>query len=175
MINKIDYSQPWGHFMSSFDVELSFTWLDWLIMEQAIYEPNFDLREIDPEQKIQACFNIFPSGQGILHHLAQNRELNNISGADLHMEESQSYFPTKDIFDVASQKIKLFLTGEGNEGSSFEIPILQDIYGQTALDICLGIENKKNQDEQIFKKKEANQFQVEEKVKNLIMADLIFD
>ena len=71
-----------------------------------------------------------------------NRELNNISGADLQMEESQSYFPTKDIFDVASQKVKLFLTGEGNEGSSFEIPILQDIYGQTALDICLGIENK---------------------------------
>ena len=33
MINKIDYLQPWDSFESHFDIELSFTWLDWLIME----------------------------------------------------------------------------------------------------------------------------------------------
>lgn len=82
MINKIDYLQPWGHYMSAFDVELSFTWLDWKIMEQAMNEPNFDLREIDPEQKIQLCFNIFPNGRGILHYLAANKDVNNVSGED---------------------------------------------------------------------------------------------
>lgn len=28
-INKIDYAQPWASQYSRFDIELSFTWLDW--------------------------------------------------------------------------------------------------------------------------------------------------
>ena len=32
-INKIDYTQSWGHQESSFDVELSFTWLNWRISD----------------------------------------------------------------------------------------------------------------------------------------------
>lgn len=69
-INSIDYLQKWGANMSSFDVELSFTWLDWSIMDQIIMRDDFDVSSVETEQQLQLCFNIFPQGQGILHKLA---------------------------------------------------------------------------------------------------------
>lgn len=56
--------------MSSFDVELSFTWLDWSIMDQMLMRDDFDVSNVEAEQQLQLCFNIFPRGQGILHKLA---------------------------------------------------------------------------------------------------------
>ena len=35
-IHKIDYLQPWGNPQSDFTIEKSFTWLDWLIMNDVI-------------------------------------------------------------------------------------------------------------------------------------------
>ena len=70
MLNTIDFRQEWGDPMSSFDVELSYTWLDWRIMELIISNPNFNIDNIDAEQKLQLCFNIWPKARGILHKLA---------------------------------------------------------------------------------------------------------
>ena len=56
--------------MSSFDVELSFTYLDWTIMDQILLRDDFDVGNVEAEQQLQLCFNIFPQGQGILHKLA---------------------------------------------------------------------------------------------------------
>jgi hypothetical protein len=52
MINKVDYLQPWGKLNSSFDVEQSFTLLDWRIMEEVIDDNKFDLEIISNEQKV---------------------------------------------------------------------------------------------------------------------------
>jgi len=95
LIHKVDYQQAWGILESNFVVEKSFTWLDWLIMNQAINDPNFDLRTVDVEQKIQLCFNIFPTGRGILHYLAATT-----SGKHKNSSEAHFYFPAKDLFDV---------------------------------------------------------------------------
>lgn len=69
-INKIDFSQPWEEHNSSFDVELSFTWLNWRVSDLVISDPNFDLQFTDKEQQVELCFNILPKGRGILHKLA---------------------------------------------------------------------------------------------------------
>ena len=66
-INKIDYLQSWDDRMSSFDVELSFTWLDWRIGELLINDADFNIENLSYEQAVQLCFNIFPQGRGILH------------------------------------------------------------------------------------------------------------
>ena len=42
-INKIDYLQAFSSFKSKFDVELSFFWLDWRILELEIHDETFDL------------------------------------------------------------------------------------------------------------------------------------
>ena len=73
-INTIDYLQKWGDQYSSFDVELSFTWLDWRILELMIQDDKFNIENVEIEQKIQLPFNIWPSGRGILHHLALGGE-----------------------------------------------------------------------------------------------------
>ena len=44
-INKIDFKQRWNDQNSSFDVELSFTWLDWRIMD--IVQSNADFATKD--------------------------------------------------------------------------------------------------------------------------------
>ena len=69
-ISNIDYMQKWGSSHSSFDIQLSFTWLDWRILEQLIHDDSFDLGNVETEQKIQLCFNILPQGRGVLHMLA---------------------------------------------------------------------------------------------------------
>lgn len=43
MINKIDYLQAFGSIKSKFDVETSFTWLDWRILELEIHDEVFNL------------------------------------------------------------------------------------------------------------------------------------
>ena len=69
-INTIDYAQPWTDKSSFFDVELSFTLLDMRIMELILKDDNFSVQDIEIEQAIQLCFNIWPGGRGILHKLA---------------------------------------------------------------------------------------------------------
>ena len=69
-INKIDYSQDWNVQESSFDVELSFTWLNWRISDLVISDDKFNLVNTDKEQQIELCFNILPHGRSILHKLA---------------------------------------------------------------------------------------------------------
>ena len=68
-INKIDYLQEWGSQQSSFDVECSFTWLDWRIIELITSTDVFSVQNVDTEQALQLCFNIWPEGRGVLHLL----------------------------------------------------------------------------------------------------------
>ena len=51
-ISKIDYLQEWSDTYSKFDIELSFTWLDWRIMELEINDDTFDIHDVEDEQKI---------------------------------------------------------------------------------------------------------------------------
>ena len=40
-------------------------------MERVVKDPKFDLSNIDLEQTLQICLNIFPDGKSFLHKLAQ--------------------------------------------------------------------------------------------------------
>lgn len=41
LINKIDFTQPWTDPNSSFDIENTFTWLDWRIIDR-VEDPELD-------------------------------------------------------------------------------------------------------------------------------------
>ena len=71
LFNKIDYTQTWGKQSSSFDVETSFTWLDWRILELITSDAVFSVENVDREQALQLCFNIWPKGRGVLHMLVR--------------------------------------------------------------------------------------------------------
>lgn len=71
-INKVNYLKNWGNLDSYFNIEQSFTLMDWIIIEKVNRDASFQLENINDSQKIQLCFNIFPSGHGILHMLALN-------------------------------------------------------------------------------------------------------
>ena len=51
-IHRIDYSQPWGDLQADFSVEKSYTWLDWLIIDDLIKNPIFELKDVTDEQTI---------------------------------------------------------------------------------------------------------------------------
>ena len=38
--------------MSSFDLEQSFTWLDWKIIDMILSDPSFDLSKTEEEQQV---------------------------------------------------------------------------------------------------------------------------
>ena len=137
MINKIDYLQAFGNIKSKFDVETSFTWLDWRILELEIHDEVFNLQDVETEQKIQLAFNIMPMGRGFLHQLALGGQKHN--KAELNDDHIKSRDATEEMFKTASELIDLQLTGVDPklypEGTSFQIPVLPDMYGGTALDI----------------------------------------
>ena len=83
----------------------------------------------------------------------------------------------KDLFKVANLKKQLWITG-ADDGCSFEVPILPDIYGNTPLDICLGIVNRsrkgdKSKSGKIFKTDKDNQDDITA-TENLAMVEVIF-
>ena len=74
------------------------------------------------------CFDIFPKGQSVLHKIAIKAQ-------------SHSFYDAQQLFEVTSEKKRHEITGASDDDISLEIPLLPDIYGQTALDICLNLDN----------------------------------
>lgn len=68
-VSSIDYLQKWSSQESSFNVELSFTQLDFKILDLIISDECFTVDAADVEQALQLCFNIWPKGRGVLHQL----------------------------------------------------------------------------------------------------------
>lgn len=90
-INRVDFSQPWTLQDSSFDIENSFTSLDWRIIELVEdADTDFEIKDIEKEQRLQLCFNILPNGRSILHNLASSTN------------SQDAYFAAIDILNVAS-------------------------------------------------------------------------
>lgn len=68
-IAKIDYLQQWAAQQSRFNIELSFTLLDFKILELILGDNFFTVQSADTEQVLQLCVNIWPRGRGVLHQL----------------------------------------------------------------------------------------------------------
>ena len=117
LINKINYTRSWGGQDGIFDIELSFTWLDWRITD-LIIDPDFDveLDDVDIDQRLQLCFSIFPKGRGVLHQLA------------IYSTTADTYAIVRNLFKVANQERESDMIG-ADDDISFEVPILPDIYG----------------------------------------------
>ena len=81
-----------------------------------------------------------------------------------------------DLFKIASEKKVLDLTGDQHleEGTVFEIPILPDIYGQTPLDMCLGINQHRENEKLIYLFKDQDLVQLKSAT-NETMAEIIFN
>ena len=130
MITSIDYLQDVRGKNASFDVELSYTYLDWRIMDLIDYG-KLEIEEVDEEQRLQLCFNILANGSSFLHLLAEAR-------AEDQNDLIKAVRTSKGLFEIAKRHVDLLITG-ADDGCFFEIPVLPDIYGQTAMDLCMGL------------------------------------
>ena len=65
-ISKIDFCQKWTELNSSFDIELTFTWLDWRIMDLLQSNLDFETNDISEKKLLQVGFNIIPGGRSML-------------------------------------------------------------------------------------------------------------
>ena len=45
-VQKIDYTQSWSKLDTYFQIEMSYTWLDWLIIEEAINNKQFKMKDV---------------------------------------------------------------------------------------------------------------------------------
>jgi hypothetical protein len=109
--------------------------LDWIICEKIQNDSLFNFDDIDIEQQIQLCFNIFPKAKTILHMLALNSETQEQGGGN--QEQSSSIGDIAQVlFSVCKKGLK-----KGSKyfkpGKPFELPIIEDMNGHTVLDIAL--------------------------------------
>lgn len=123
---------------------MSFTWLDWRIINKVI-DPRINVHfdDIDEEQQLQLCFNILPNGRSMMHNLAlkaSSQVASSIAAA---------------LFKLASKFVDLEITG-ADDGCIFEVPILPDVFGRTPLDICLGLEKAPSDEVGIFCQEDAS-------------------
>ena len=65
---SVDYDET-----DFFSLELSFTCLDWMLMERIVEDKTYSFRNVDEFQRLQMCFNIFPRIRSIWHYLAENQ------------------------------------------------------------------------------------------------------
>lgn len=147
---------------ASFDIEMSYTWLDWRIMN-LLELGQKEIRDVDADQKIQICFNILPGGASFMHLLAE---------ADITSQNDQikAFYTVKDLFEVARNYKKNDLLG-ADDSSSFEIPILPNIYGATCIDLCLGRASDLGG---VYEKNNRSKADLMNII-NLAMADAIFE
>ena len=125
LINGVDYDQIHSDFHASFDISLSYTWLDWRIMDM-LKKGVVNIEDVDEEQQLQLVFNILPEGRSFLHMLAEARE-------DDENDQIKAFKTSKGLFDIAAKNVDLKITG-ADDGCTFEVPLLPDIFGRTALD-----------------------------------------
>jgi len=64
---KVDYSQPIDQEQSQLVAEMTFTILDWQIIERIISPEAFHIGLVDRQRIVQLCFNIFPKLKTVLH------------------------------------------------------------------------------------------------------------
>ena len=103
--------------MARFDTEVTFTVLNWKIMDKLIMDPQFDLENTDTELQIEFCYNILPEGSSILHKLSASAE-----GKELG-DQIRAIEQTKSLFDVTKNGTKTALTGASPE-EPLEMPLL---------------------------------------------------
>ena len=65
----VDYFQS-----DFFVIDLSFTVLDWSIMNRIITDKTYSFKNIDDNQRLRMCFNIFPKIRSVFHYLAENQQ-----------------------------------------------------------------------------------------------------
>jgi len=158
----VDYIQPWESAVSSFDVELTYTILDWKIGETIITNKSFDINDVEMEQRVQLGFNIWPGGQSLLHMLSMQGIIgdNSLITGDViaAIRTVDGLYEVCEEFDVSnlshSQKK---VVGTFNMGTALrvitqlELPLLPNMYGYTALDYCLpGSVPDHHIDEEVF-------------------------
>ena len=93
IINGIDYLQHLRDFDSSFDVELSYTLLDWRIMDLLDYA-KLEIEDVAEKMRLQLCFNILPDGSSFLHRLAQAK-------SEEQNDLIKAVITSKDLFRIA--------------------------------------------------------------------------
>ena len=65
-------------------------------------------------------------------------------------DQIQAVLATDTLFNIAKQRHKVGLLGEPEDGTSLEVPILENWFGLTAIDYCLGTANWRVLDYGIF-------------------------
>ena len=83
---------------------------------------------------MQLCFNIWPQAKTILHKLAENDEKDNAKSGAQYTDDQAA----KDLFHMAKRGLS-YSTPFFEKGEPFEIPIFEDMYGNTAIDNALGL------------------------------------
>ena len=85
------------------------------------------IEDVDEEQQLQLVFNILPEGRSFLHMLSEANKNNDEN------DQIKAFKTSKGLFDIAAKKIDMEITG-ADDGCTFEVPLLPDKYGRTALD-----------------------------------------
>lgn len=93
----------------------------------------FDLNDIDSNQQIQLCFNIFPKCNTIMHKIAMSSS----NKSDNNETSNSSSSVTKKLFTVCNNEGLKEATQDYPEAQTFEVPILENARGHTVLDIAL--------------------------------------
>ena len=172
----VDYNLNPGVESNAFIAELSFTVLDWIILDKIKGKKPFTLKDIDDEQQLQLSFNIYPGGQTILHKLASKAQAQ-MEGTDAQGEESYNQQQAvKDLFDKAKAGIELE-SQYFESGQPLHIPILKDAEGDTAIDVAMGLAATNSSNKLVTEGAEENEDEEEadDLVVNMEMALVLFE
>ena len=91
-IFSIDYLQPWDDVLARFDTEVTFTLLNWRIIDKLVADSSFDLENTDVELQRDLCFNILPFGRTILHKLSISQTTKEIGDQVAAINQTKKLF-----------------------------------------------------------------------------------
>ena len=81
-IFPIDYEQKFKSPFSQFQVDRTFSWMDWKLAELVSTVADFSFESMPAFNKMRLSYNIFPLGNSLLKMLASTTDSNNDGKVD---------------------------------------------------------------------------------------------
>ena len=102
-LQAIDYSQKWEDASASFELDKSFTWIDWKRAEMITDETDLCFLDLQEDEQVRLMFNVFPMGATLLSMLAFNTKTGSVDGNEAVSQKADQSKDAEQMFSAAQE------------------------------------------------------------------------
>ena len=139
----LDFTQPMHDPMSTFQIDKTFSWLDWRIGETMLLNEKENFDSLQSEDQLRMCLNIFPCGSSFMEMIVKVEQGDTTASLDRQQREGMKHESDSSshlikMFSLARNGFSFVINGK-RECINLEIPMFTNSFGLRPLDYACGL------------------------------------